>query len=176
MDIPITTDLEVIEKVAKEREDENWRFRSYLKGYDTDEVDAIIHRLYEEIAPQIDCQACGNCCRAMHPILKDGDVEHLSAHLGISDDELTKQYLAEDDDGDTTFNAKPCPFLEDNSCSVYEARPKDCRSYPHLHKKDIVCRLMGVVFNCSVCPIVFNVYEQMKQELWFSRGYLEDDD
>ena len=52
----------------------------------------------------------------------------------------------------------------------------DCRSYPHLHKKEIISRLMGVVFNCSVCPIVFNVYEQMKLELWFGKGYLEDDE
>jgi Fe-S-cluster containining protein len=176
METPVITDIELIKKIAKEREDENWRFRSYLKGCDTGEVDDIIHRLYEEIAPQVDCQACGNCCRVMRPILKDGDVKRLSAHLAISEDELTNQYLGEDEDGDITFKESPCPFLDGNSCSVYEGRPVDCRSYPHLHKKEIISRLMGVVLNCSVCPIVFNVYEQMKIELWFNRGYLEDDE
>jgi hypothetical protein len=30
--------------------------------------------------------------------------------------------------------------------------------------------------NCSICPIVFNVYEQLKEELWYSGdGRLEDD-
>ncbi len=27
-------------------------------------------------------------------------------------------------------------------------------------------RLMDVIANCSVCPIVFNVYEALKEELW----------
>ena len=45
-------------------------------------------------------------------------------------------------------------------------RPKDCVSYPYLLKKDFTSRLMGVIGNCSVCPIVFNVYELLKDEVW----------
>ena len=175
MERPIITDLKLIDKLAKEREDENWRFRSYLKGCTTDEVDEVFHRLHDEIAPQIDCQKCGNCCRVMRPILKEPDIKRLADHLSVSNDELEDQYLVEDEDNDIIFNAQPCPFLSGNSCSVYEARPNDCRSYPHLHKKEIIRRLMGVVFNYSVCPIAFNVYEEMKVEMWFSRGYLDDD-
>ena len=33
---------------------------------------------------------------------------------------------------------------------------------------NFVFRLWGVVENCSICPIVFNVYEQLKGELWHS--------
>ena len=102
-------------------------------------------------------------------------LDSLATHLSISENEFEEQYLIKDEDGDITFRATPCPFLSGNSCSVYEGRPDDCRSYPHLHKKDIVFRLMGVVFNCSVCPIVFNVYEQLKIELWFDQGYFSDD-
>jgi hypothetical protein len=47
-----------------------------------------------------------------------------------------------------------------------EARPNDCRLFPHLHKKGFVFRLIQVVENCSICPIVFNVFERLKQELW----------
>ena len=173
--MPVITDIKLIEKLAEERADENWRFRTYLKGYGIDELDAIVQRLYADVSSQIDCQACGNCCRVMHPILKGGDINRLAAHLSVSENELKDQYLAEDEDGDLTFRESPCPFLVGNSCSVYEARPKDCKSYPHLHKNEVVFRLMGVVFNCSVCPIVFNVYEHMKIELWYEKGYLEDD-
>lgn len=34
------------------------------------------------------------------------------------------------------------------------------------NKEDFVFRLIGVVGNYDVCPIVFNVYEQLKAELW----------
>jgi hypothetical protein len=35
-------------------------------------------------------------------------------------------------------------------------------------ERNFVFRLWGVVENCSICPIVFNVYEQLKGELWHS--------
>ena len=80
---------------------------------------------------------------------------------------LIRQYLVETDtDGEYHFNTLPCPFLKNNLCSVYNFRPNDCRSYPHLHKKNFVSRTMSVVNNTSICPIVFNVYEELKSEIW----------
>lgn len=161
----IITDLQLIKKLAGEREDENWRLRATLKGFKIEELDTIIHRLYTDVSSQIDCQTCGNCCRVMHPILKKDDIVRLSSHLSMSQDAFEDEYLIKDQDGDIIFRTMPCPFLSQNSCSVYQSRPNDCKSYPHLHKKEIVFRLMGVVSNYSICPIVFNVYEQLKDEL-----------
>ena len=74
------------------------------------------------------------------------------------------------------FKEKPCPFLKNKLCSIYSYRPKDCKSFPHLHKKDFIFRLWGVVENCSFCPIVFNVYEQLKDKLRYpGNGRLADD-
>ena len=56
-------------------------------------------------------------------------------------------------------------FLNDNKCTQYDSRPVNCALYPHLHKKDFVFRLIGVVNNYSICPIVFNVYEALKNKL-----------
>jgi hypothetical protein len=64
------------------------------------------------------------------------------------------------------FKNLPCPFLSGNTCTVYDVRPEDCRSYPHLRKGEFVFRLMGVVCNCAVCPIVYNVLERLKGEFW----------
>ena len=64
------------------------------------------------------------------------------------------------------FKVQPCPFLKENSCTCYTFRPSDCRSYPHLHKNDFTSRLMDVIENSSLCPIVYNMYESLKEELW----------
>ena len=83
------TDLEHIRQLAKARHDENWRFRTFLKGCDGDEVD--------------------------------------------------------------------------------EHRPADCASYPNLHKDGFLSRLVFVLNSYAVCPIVFNVYEHLKDEMGFQR-------
>ncbi|MBW2608683.1 MAG: YkgJ family cysteine cluster protein, partial [Deltaproteobacteria bacterium] len=81
--------------------------------------------------------------------------------------QFRKRYLANGEEaGEFIFKEKPCPFLKNNLCSHYNYRPQACRSYPHLHKNNIVFRLIGVIQNSSVCPIVFNVYEYLKAELW----------
>jgi hypothetical protein len=49
----------VVAKLAEQREDANWRFRSFLKGVElsVEELDVIVHRHYEAVAKQIDCGA-----------------------------------------------------------------------------------------------------------------------
>jgi Fe-S-cluster containining protein len=161
------TNVNKIRKLSKKKDDENWEFRTFLKGCDSKRVDLIVHRLYREISSEIDCRTCANCCRKIQPVLDQNDVEKLSKGLGLSVAQFKDRYLVEDDEhGKYRFNKMPCPFLKGNICSCHAYRPKDCVSYPHLHKKDFVFRLISVVGNCSVCPIVFNVYERLKDEIW----------
>jgi Fe-S-cluster containining protein len=95
-------------------------------------------------------------------------MERLAKGLGISIAQLKENFLVEYDTPEKyRFSTMPCPFLKDNLCSQYEYRPDDCMSYPHVHKKDFTSRLMGIVWNCSVCPIVYNVYEELKREIWY---------
>jgi uncharacterized protein len=127
----------------------------------------VIHRHCQEVTAAIDCTKCGNCCREALPALWPSDVKRLATGLNLTEEQVHQRYLEPGDQPDTfEFNAKPCPFLADNKCTVYEFRPDDCRSYPHLHKPERVSHLIGIVSNCSVCPIVFNVYERLKAELW----------
>lgn len=156
-----------IKEISEEKAEENWAFRAYLKECDVlpEEIDAIVHRLYKEISSGIDCKACANCCKEIKPVLDNDDIEKLSEGLGISNSKFKEEYLVEDEEG-FKFKMMPCPFLKDNSCLVHTYRPKDCRSYPHLHKEGFVLRLMEVIANFSVCPIVFNVYETLKKEPW----------
>jgi Fe-S-cluster containining protein len=88
----------------------------------------------------------------------------------LSVNEFRSRFLADDPEREgSVFINQPCPFLQDNFCTVYDHRPSDCRSYPHLHKRDFVFRMNQAFSNCSVCPIVFNVYEELKREFWRKR-------
>jgi len=159
------TDLVKIKIFSQEREDENWYFRTFLKGYDIKNLDSVVRKLFEQVSEAIDCTACGNCCRKIRPTVREKDIKKLSKSLNITPDQFVTKYVDKDEDGDNILNQLPCPFLKDNKCSHYESRPEDCKSYPYLHKKDFVFRLIGVVNNYSICPIVFNVYEALKNKL-----------
>lgn len=164
-------DPQRVKTLAQEKEEENWEFRTFLKGIDlrSAELDALVHDLYRDIANRIDCRECGNCCRTILPNLSSSDITSLAAGLSLSKAKFTRRYLTTREDQKIfTFNAAPCPLLEGNQCTVYENRPQSCRSYPHLQKEGFVHRLIQVIENCAICPIVFNLYEELKKTLWQS--------
>ncbi len=165
----LQTDPKVVAKLAEQRQDQNWRFRAFLKGADltVEELDAIVHRHYEAVSRQIDCCACGNCCRHAVPDLQASDVARLAAGMALPEAAVIQRYLIPgEQEGMFTFNRTPCPLLSGNRCATYGSRPDTCRSFPHLHKEEFVFRLIQAVENCSICPIVFNVFERLKAELW----------
>jgi Fe-S-cluster containining protein len=165
----LVTDIKKIVALSNKNHDANWNFRSFLKGYDApiEKIDAIVRELYEWISSEIDCKACANCCRKARPVLDQKDIRRLAKGLKNSSDDFKAMYLSSGDEPEGfVFKKTPCPFLKNNLCSHYDFRPTDCRSFPHLHKKEFVFRLWNVVENCSICPIVFNVYEHLKEELW----------
>lgn len=171
----IETDLNKIRRLSEDNEDGNWEFRSFLKAYEwqVDDLDAVVHDLYRRVSAAIDCTKCANCCKTVRPVLDGVDIENCSAGLGITPEEFQTEHLKPDDEpGKYVFKKVPCPLLKSNRCSIYSRRPKACRSYPHLHKEGFVSRLWGVVDNCAVCPIAFNVYEHLKVVLWHD----EDDE
>ena len=166
----IETDLVRIKALSKRRENENYEFRAFLKAEcPSEKLDAVTHKLYRDVSAAIDCTTCANCCREIMPVFNQNDLERFAQGLEVSSKEFAAEYLARGDEGELTFRRAPCPFLHDKHCGNYGARPIDCRSYPHLHKENTMGRLMGVVANYTICPIVFNVYEGLKQELWSGR-------
>ena len=169
------TDLIKIHNFAKENENENYNFRIFLKDYDEEKLDSIVHRLFKQVLVRIDCTTCGNCCRNIRPILTEKDIMKLSKAMHITPEQFMKRYVEKDEDGDDTFEHIPCLFLSNNKCTQYEARPRDCVSYPHLHKKGFVFRLLNVINNYSICPIVFNVYEALKSELRSDYSMYQDE-
>jgi len=75
-------------------------------------------------------------------------------------------YLRADADGDFIPKTKPCPFLnEDNTCQVYELRPKSCRGYPHTDAKEGWERPAMMAGNTLVCPATYKIVEKIKAAL-----------
>ncbi len=165
-DLEMELDLNRIEEFGRLREVENVEFRSYLKGQDFDKIDDIVHRLNREVSDQIDCTNCGNCCTKLSPLINDKDIDRLSGKLNISTEQIKDDYT-ETDEGELFFKDLPCTFLKGKKCTIYNDRPEDCKSYPHLHKSEFISRLWAVIQNYSICPIVFNVFERLKIELKF---------
>jgi len=161
------TDLNKIERIAELKRNENWEFRSFLKGYglSVKALDSMVCELNDIVSAEIDCTLCANCCKKVSPVFQEADIQKLSKKLKLSKQEFQKRFLKKDLDGDLVFNGLPCPFLKNNMCTQYLHRPENCKSYPHLHKKDFVFRLIGVLENYEICPIVFNVYELLKEKL-----------
>jgi Fe-S-cluster containining protein len=92
--------------------------------------------LNPQVLKQFSCSGCGECCRWIGAVLLAGsDHPRLAAHLGLSEQEFIDRHtrlapnrrqlgLLDQADGS-------CAFLEGNRCSVYEARPKQCRTFPY---------------------------------------------
>ena len=97
-------------------------------------------------------------------------IERLAKRFGTTARAFERRYVKLDPFGDKYIAGRPCPFLKDNLCSVYEDRPKACRDFPYLHEKHFTSRSLMMISNTAVCPIVFNVWQALKEKLRFRRA------
>jgi Fe-S-cluster containining protein len=166
--IPLELNIENIRLIAKRKEDENYEFRIFLKGQDSAKIDKIVHRLNEVIVEQIDCKKCGNCCKTLSPCISDSEIDILSQLDNLSRNDFVTRFVEKDKFEDSKFlKDSPCKYLRDKECIIYANRPEDCNSYPHTHKRNFISRTLGIIENYGICPIVYNVFENLKVELRF---------
>lgn len=128
--------------------------------------------MYEIILDFIDCTECGNCCIELETCFSKNEIDVLTKSLNIDKKEFINKSTKPDEFGEKDrfiLNSKPCQFLSNKKCTIYDIRPEECNSYPYLHKDNFISRLFTVIDNCEICPIVYNVYELLKQEFNFKR-------
>jgi len=163
------TDLVQIRRLGESKRDENLRLRLHLKRRNFQERRLI--RISQEIEEQIDCTACANCCRVATVKLTERDALKLAKRLGVTLDRFWKDYTVTDlEEGPILKRtAEGCVFLEGNLCSVYEARPHTCATFPHLTHGagSLVSRLWRMPDRACYCPIVYNTLEAWKTEVGF---------
>ncbi len=82
------------------------------------------------------CHQCGECCRqAGFVYLKSGEAEKISEALGLNAYEFNARFC--DLQGRQRLVLKKnaderCVFLTPEGCSIYLARPQQCRDFPVL--------------------------------------------
>ncbi|WP_194974867.1 YkgJ family cysteine cluster protein [Aquiflexum lacus] len=136
-----------------------------LKRVKTKNLDQSFSDAHDEKFRKINCLECANCCKTTSPIFIQTDIDRLSKVFGMKPSAFVKQYLHRDEDGDYVFKSVPCPFLnDDNTCLVYEERPKACKEYPHTNRKNMHGILNLTLQNTLVCPAVFEIFQDFGKD------------
>jgi hypothetical protein len=73
------------------------------------------------------------------------------------------KYLRRDEEFDIVLQKAPCEFLTiDNTCSIYDVRPRACKEYPHTNRKKMNQILSLTIKNIEICPAVSRIVDKMK--------------
>ncbi len=140
-------------------------FLKKLKKKKPKNLDDFVHELHIDAFLQFSCLDCANCCKNIGPRLSYKDIDRMARHLKMKPSEFMDQYVTTDEDNDLVFREHPCPFLiPDNYCMIYENRPKACREYPHTDRSRFFQILNLSHKNCETCPVVYEIFEELKRE------------
>ncbi len=168
---PLIREVKLIDRYSRSNFPDDLRFREYLKtrlNMPREQTDLIVKETTDEVWSQIDCVACANCCKTLSIEVDAKDITKLAARLHISMAQFKTNYCEVLPDKTVVLKSRPCVFLaDDGKCKVYEDRPRACMDYPYLAEPHFVARSISMVENCRCCPIVFNVWQQLKVKLGF---------
>ena len=159
--------LEQLPKLSKETLPETRKYFKMLKKRTPKNLDVVMKELHEDEFKKTDCLSCGNCCKTTSPIFIEKDIQRISKHLKMKERNFIDQYLERDQDDFMVLRTAPCSFFDatDNSCFIYDVRPKACQEFPHTNQKKIYKITDLTIKNTSICPAAFDVVERMKASI-----------
>ncbi len=159
-------DLPKYKKLAVEKDKENRKFLAQLKKKPPKNLDYVVQDVHEEVFEKVDCLQCANCCKTTGPLFTEKDIERISKHLRMKAVDFESKFLRIDEDRDKVLQSLPCWFLnDDNTCSIYEVRPKACREFPHTDRKKIYQINALTEKNALICPAVYEFLEKLKVKI-----------
>ena len=125
-----------------------------------------MEKLHKSEFEKTDCLQCANCCKTTSPIFTTKDIERISKSFRIKTRQFIDTYLNLDADSDYVLKSSPCTFLAaDNTCNIYDVRPKACREYPHTNRKNFEKISDLTLKNVAICPATFNIVEALRAKL-----------
>jgi len=90
------------------------------------------------------------------------DIKRIAKLFRMKESQFIETYLNLDTDGDYVVKSSPCPFLgEDNKCSIYEDRPRDCARYPYTDEDVLIKQPNLTLVNATICPAMHYVMEKL---------------
>jgi len=158
-------------KAASNRvEDDNNAFRAYLKNHaDMDDLDARFLELHKELFLSYDCSKCRNCCKDYSASFKEYELGPVAAFLKMTEKDFRNKYIKEEF-GSYQLDAIPCCFLKENGgCELEACKPASCKDYPYTDKPERLLSLLSILDSASICPVVFEMLERLKQDYRFKR-------
>ena len=159
--------LDELPKLAKETLEENKRYFKKLKKRPPKKLDLVMQDLHVEEFSKTDCLASANCCKTTSPIFTEKDILRISKHFKMKAHAFTEKYLMRDSDNFMVLKSAPCPFLDlnDNSCYIYDVRPKACSEYPHTNRRKFIQITDLTINNIEICPATYNIIQELKKRL-----------
>lgn len=151
---------------AFEKKAENKKYFKKLKSKQRKRLDLLMQEIHDQEFEDTDCLTCANCCKTTSPIFTEKDISRISKFLKMKERNFVSQYLQRDEDDFMVLQTSPCTFLnQDNSCFIYEVRPKACSEYPHTNRKKFVQLTDLTLKNTEICPAAYNIVETLKAKL-----------
>ena len=159
--------LENLPRLSKENRVETKKYFAKLKKKTPKRLDLFMQDLHDEEFAKADCLACANCCKTSSPIFTEKDVSRIAKYFRMKEVNFISQYLQRDEDDFLVLQEAPCTFLDenDNTCTIYDVRPKACAEYPHTNRKKFIQLTNLTLKNVEICPAAFNIIEELKKKL-----------
>jgi Fe-S-cluster containining protein len=158
--------IDNLPKEAKDKHIENKKYFDKLKKKVPKNLDYVMQDLHDKEFKRTNCLNCANCCKTTGPLFTTPDIDRISKYLRQKPQQLIDLYLRIDEDNDYVLKNVPCTFLDDeNSCTIYEVRPKACREFPHTDRKKFQQISDLTLKNVAICPAAYNIVEEMKKKL-----------
>lgn len=172
----VVTDLAEVFRLGTAKAKENLAFRRYLSAHHYS--DRPFQILAAEVQQQVDCTACANCCRHSVVSINKLEIENIASHIGATPEEVTRLYTVPDPDAPALRILRNsdggCVFLDGNLCTIYDARPKTCRDFPHVSvgTHSLGARQSSHARWAALCPIIFNALESYKHRTGYHTAAL----
>jgi Fe-S-cluster containining protein len=100
-------------------------------------VYAVIDDISQVRVPYVACaNGCSNCCHMNINITKL-EAEQLARATGRRPTAVLRSTVH----AASKFAGQPCPFLIEQSCSVYEDRPLSCRKHASFFTSNVACQV-----------------------------------